>query len=144
MGEVMKKGIIITMILLNIFLGACYYGETGEKGTRRKDTIAQYELIALTNKTATTGRVFLLSGTINEQAVFYFYYKKGDAILLKSISANMAEIYETDVVEPYVELDTYSYPDFNGGSTHIRSAKFYIPQNSIVSDYTLDLTEIKK
>lgn len=140
----MKKAIIITMIFLNMFLVACYYGETGEKGTKRKDAITQYELVALTNKTATIGRIFLLSGTINEQPVFYFYYKKGDAILLKSISANLAEIYEIDAIEPYVELDTYSFPDFNGGSTHIRSAKFYIPQNSIVSDYTLDLTEIKK
>jgi len=98
----------------------------------------EYELVAINNSTQTSGHFFLGCGTIDEEAVFYFYTRDKDgAIKLRDRVAQFCTVYE-DVPEgetPYVIL----YETLTSGP----AAKFHVPKGSVVQNFTLDVRQVK-
>lgn len=99
------------------------------------------ELVSMINSTRINGNFFLGCGSINQEPVFYYYYKTVDgAIKLTYVNANKTTIYE-DIVEnqaPYTIIIGQNELVF-GNSLH----EFHLPPNSIKPDFDLSINNLK-
>jgi hypothetical protein len=132
----MKKVILLSLII--IIIGSLFTG-CGMPNDNISKEEQKRELISISNSTQISGNFFLGSGSINEQPVFYYYYKtQNSSIKLSYALAGLSEIF-TDIKvgeKPYVIYKPV------GWSTY-ESWKFHIPIDSIISTFELDVRNIK-
>lgn len=102
---------------------------------------SQSELLTLQDSTGTGGSFFLGTGTVDEEASFFYYEKLERGAHLTSIDADQAIIIEEDIDKPYLEVlvgksdNTLWLVDFLAEK---HAYEFHIPKGSIVTNYSLD------
>ena len=103
--------------------------------------IQKYSLNAIQDGKGPSGRFFLGSGIVNEEASFTYYKQTAeDTYVLDTVPASDTTIVETtSSIDPYVEvqqtpdvsfwtLEWDTYPDY----------VFYVPEGSVQQSYVLD------
>lgn len=110
-------------------------------------TDVESPLVALQDGSRTSGSFFLASGTLNDYPAFTYYVKNGNENYLQTVYADDAAVIEYDgppkVVyscEDYRKVnDWIAWPiSAQGLKDECEFLTFYVPKNSIVSDYRLD------
>ena len=91
------------------------------------------------------GKHFLISGYIDEELYYYYYIQNPDSsFIFQKRQASKSYIYYTDSI-PHIDITITKYLQPRDILWKIQFAnkfsdikyKFYIPRNSIISDYTL-------
>ena len=92
------------------------------------------ELVALANTKDLNGSFFLGSGVIKDKIVYRFMHKtETGAIYQRTIPVSNALIYEGTYDYPKVSMEIFMGELIN--------CWFYIPENSVVKDFTVDIHE---
>lgn len=127
-------GAFLAGSMLNL-LGAWIVGDHSELEVK-------HELLALSDTTGPSGSFFLGTGSVNEEASFFYYEKLERGAHLTHVDADDAIIIEeSDLDEPYVDVlvqhsnNTFWFSDFIAED---ESYEFHIPKGSIATNYSLD------
>lgn len=112
----------------------------------------QVNLIAIKDSTQINGSFFLGSGTINQQAVYYYYTEdSGNNITLHHITAESAIVKEdspqgTGYIETFVEVNDPKWEDKTRGWllwTHIVNNQYspviHVPEGSVTRKFDVGL-----
>lgn len=103
------------------------------------ETESTANLAALQDGSSSSGSFFLGSGTYDEHPSFFYYEKSGNEYHLEHIDADLAVVIETSEA-PRVEYqhEVGDHPFWAipvAGYDHV---KFYVPEGSVISNYSLD------
>tara|TARA_R110000868_G_scaffold76573_2_gene220090 strand:- start:25601 stop:26122 length:522 start_codon:yes stop_codon:yes gene_type:complete len=110
------------------------------------DTLVTHELVSLDDGSGFEGNFVLGSGTIKDKLV-YTYYRKADngGMVRRSISSNLATIYESDsVTVPTVKVhivgDTAETYNWKAGTRHNghQYYELFVPAGTIIKNINLD------
>jgi hypothetical protein len=92
------------------------------------------ELVAISNTKDLNGSFFLGSGFINDKIVYRFMHRtEGGGIYQRTVDVRRAVIYEGKWDYPFVTMN------FIMGQ--LENCYFYIPENSVIKDFTIDIHE---
>lgn len=107
-----------------------------------------YPIVSLRDGIGIQGNSFLISGSLNDTPKFYFYKQLQDGgYQLDSIQAGLVNIYQSTTEKPRVEMwgdnFTNSWLWLIALPTGIWSQRYkiYVPSNSIVQEYNLNLSK---
>lgn len=115
-----------------LLLCSCYDGNPYIKQSGK----ARYELVALNNSSTMKGAFFLGCGRIEDELTYVFYIKDLDgAIFLYEKYAYRCVVYE--------DVDRNGTPYAIIPATNFGRYELHIPEDSIVQNYELDLSEIR-
>ncbi len=117
----------------------------------KDDVVLEYNLKAMQDGSSTTGSFFLGSGTINDVPSFMYYVEYDDgSVSLESAYASDSVVVETDE-NPRVTYECEYYGDIptaliwpvnhfgtDGDYDCTGTVTFYVPENSVKSQYVLD------
>lgn len=129
------------MLAIGIFLMVFGIGSTVAllQEDHRVDQQYTQKISALADGSSIEGRFYLMSGTIDEEDYFFYIADHGDYKQKSKIKSEGAKIYE-DSTDCRIEVDQYYYKWFIfKSSTLVEEVRIYIPENSITSDYSIDL-----
>lgn len=103
------------------------------------ETEGTADLAALQDGSSTSGSFFLGSGSFNEEPSFFYYQKSGNEYHLEHVDADYAVVEETSGT-PHVEYqkEVGNKPFWAMPVSGYDHVKFYVPQGSVISNYTLD------
>lgn len=103
----------------------------------------EYPIYAFQNTTQLEGSFFLGSGYINEENTYIYLTKTEDGgVQLKSVPANKTTVYETKETPKLIKYDAQyvsKIARFFLIPMHPMQYKIYIPENSIIYNYNLQL-----
>jgi hypothetical protein len=132
-------------LLIGVFFGTAVMfmlGQAVPSGV--VETGERYEIGALQDAFAYSGRFFLGSGTVNGEIYFFYYQREGAGYVARQAEGWRTVIYTDESERPYVATLRAAVVDpvwanfaMSWGSQ--RSYAFHVPPGSIVSSYTLDL-----
>lgn len=121
--------------LILVLINLVTYGVVGE----HTEKVGEAKLAALADNVGPSGSFFLGSGNIDDEASFFYYEKNGDAYTLEHVDADnvtIVESSETPRIEFYESVTNNQF--WHLGGMGERSYKFYIPEGSIMNNFTLD------
>ena len=88
----------------------------------------------------TTGNFFLGSGVVDGENVYTYYYVNDNGNYQSGrLDADDAEVVESDTETPRIVTHHWKMPWWYGPMDMTETYTIYVPENSIVSNYNLDL-----
>lgn len=117
---------------------------TASGAPTQSEKVESVEVISLNDNSNTEGTFFLGSGSVNEELVYYYAYESDKGITVGEIDADEVYINYTDKqprLEKYQtkfksEFLNWSFAYLGEDSCYY---KLYIPEGSIIEEYTIDL-----
>lgn len=135
-----KKFFTIVIITLMLVLTGCDAGQVTNYGTEIETKEIKSIYLRQENETSASGVAFIMFGNYSKNQKIntkYYLYIKGEyGYKLQEIDADKLEIVETDEIEPCIKGDFW-YGDIDERYTYIA----YIPTNSIIEEYDVNLVE---
>ncbi|KLK98061.1 hypothetical protein XJ18_17685 [Bacillus pumilus] len=102
------------------------------------------EVYSLKDASETSGRFVLGSGTAQEVPYFYYVVEKDGFKSIDKAVIGASKIREGSYEKPYVLTYDVQYKSaiarfFYGKSTGLNTYEFYLPENTITTDYKIDM-----
>ena len=106
---------------------------------RAEEPYVTHEVMCLNDNSMMSGRFYLRSGYIEEDLYYLYGYKtKSGGMKTQKVKAKNATVYFDDSAEPCVKWYTETKRFWFITSTSY-SCDIYVPTDSLVADYTIDL-----
>lgn len=102
------------------------------------------EVSSLKDTSETSGRFVLGSGTASAEPYFYYAIEKDGFTTINKAEILSSKIREGSYAKPYVLTYDVQYKSpiarfFYGKSTGLNTYEFYLPENTITTDYKIDM-----
>jgi len=102
------------------------------------------EIYSIKDSSRVQGRFVLGSGTVKEDQYFYYVVEKNGFKSVDKAKVENSKMKEGDVEQPYVVTYEMQFKSaiarfFYGKYTGEKSYEFYLPENTITTDYKIDL-----
>lgn len=102
------------------------------------------EVSSLKDTSETSGRFVLGSGTASAEPYFYYAVEKDGFTTINKAKILSSKIREGSYENPYVLTYDVQYKSaiarfFYGNSTGLNTYEFYLPENTITTDYKIDM-----
>lgn len=102
------------------------------------------EVYSLKDTSEASGRFVLGSGTVQEVPYFYYVVEKDGFKSIDKAVIGASKIREGSYKKPYVLTYDVQYKSaiarfFYGKSTGLNTYEFYLPENTITTDYKIDM-----
>lgn len=102
------------------------------------------EIYSIKDSSRVQGRFVLGSGTVKEDQYFYYVVEKNGFKSVDKAKVENSKMKEGDVEQPYVVTYEMQFKSaiarfFYGKYTGEKSYEFYLPENTITTEYKIDL-----
>lgn len=102
------------------------------------------EIYSIKDNAKTSGSFVLGSGTVDEKQYLYFVEEKAGFKTVSKASVEDSKMKEGSYEKPYVLTYDVQYKSsiarfFYGKSTGLNTYEFYLPENTITTDYKIDM-----
>lgn len=129
--------VLVPVCLILFPIAGCQVSEADYE--RAEEPYVTHEVMCLNDNSMMSGRFYLRSGYIDENLYYLYGYKTSSGgMKTQKVKANITTVYFDDSVEPcakwYKETQQWW---FLTNTTY--SCDIYVPTDSLVADYTIDL-----